>query len=244
MFSISTRNLHALQSFNDCDAWYKSAKPVTKSPWQDNERPLENARMHHKRLVLNSDGSYSCTLYRCPHVTYHKDGTVEVRLYDSVSSRAFLGRMLPRGIDVVTERGLMLLRVATDNIVEWLQSDGHPFLLEPHHGARWKVLAGHQQRCREFVHRQKSKEVRQKIKPYLKWWQAANNVVPTQVYAGKPPGDLIEQIESPEVWPRLAQQTLNPAWFTDHAYDVLGARVVLDIPNTTPPRRGRTAAFS
>ena len=102
MFSIHARSMYSIPSFDEAKRHYeRTPHPRARSRgdliFEENERPLDGARQHHKRLVLNKDGSFGVVLYETEMIRYYppaEDGSKRVKLYHhgSVSSSAFMWR--------------------------------------------------------------------------------------------------------------------------------------------------------
>lgn len=235
-FAIQTHRLPVLTSHQDCKEWFEKTELPKRAGWEDNWRPLDRNTMPHKRLVKRNDGSYSCTLYRCDHVVYHEDGQVEVQLYPSNSSMAFLGRMLPAGIDTHNS----LLRVETEEGLAWFASNGHPFLLRPcnNNSRHWQVIGGSQERRREFTNKEKSVEVRQLIKPFMSWYKATEKLIGWKTQIDANPSQIRHlNVTNSEHWLELANFMRDPDKFRDAMYRTYGAKEIRVIPNTVPPSR-------
>lgn len=233
-FAIQSHRLPFLSSYQDCKEWFNRTEPSKRAGWEDNWRPLDRNTMPHKRLVKRNDNSYSCTLYQCDHVVYHESGQVEVQLYPSNSSNAFLYRMLPSGISVDNT----LLCVETEEGTAWFASNGRPFLLRPCGNALWQIIGGAKDRQREFIDKEKSAEVRQTIKPFMDWYKATEKLVDRGVQFNAFP-DRISHLDvtNSDHWLELAEFMKNPDKFRDALYRIHGAKEVRVIPNTTPPAR-------
>lgn len=245
-FAITTHRMPRLNTFAACAAFFASTPKPRNTVWEENERPLDTPRMHHKRLVKNSDGSYACVLYKCRHVTYHEDGRIEIQLYDSSSSKAFLQRMLPARVRIDTRSGRTLLEVATDNDIEWYDTDQSGFVLAPSVAGSWKVLSETVPRQREFVDRRKATEVRALAAPFLLWRAVTDKLVPFKE-RGDPytlPYHAANYLNAQEDWHLLAPYAADKVQFLDWLYDVCGARKAQYIPANTSPRRGRRTAYT
>lgn len=72
MFGIDWRTVATPGSWEVADARFRKLDKPRGVLWQDNERPLRDARAHHLRLVKRADESYDVVLYRHTMVRYHK----------------------------------------------------------------------------------------------------------------------------------------------------------------------------
>ena len=233
-FAIQSHRLPFLTSHQDCKEWFSHTELPKRAGWEDNWRPLDRDTMPHKRLVKRNDNSYSCALYRCNHVVYHEDGQIEVQLYPSNSSKAFLHRMLPAGVNVDNN----LLRVETEEGQAWFASNGDAFLLRPCGNQLWQVIGGTQDRRREFVDKEKSAEVRQLIKPFMNWYKAAEKLIGWERQFNAHPSNLSHlDTTNSDHWIELAEFMKDPDKFRDALYRLHGAKEVRVIPNNTPPAR-------
>jgi hypothetical protein len=77
MYSNSVQSLPLIDSYEAAQTYYaKTKKPPRARAWQDNQRPLRNARLHHYRIEhhTQADGQewYDLMLYRTPMARYYK----------------------------------------------------------------------------------------------------------------------------------------------------------------------------
>jgi hypothetical protein len=239
MFSIDTRNMAPIRSFHMCQTHFEYIPKPKKDIWQENERPLDSPRKYHMRLVKYSPSHYACRLYNTDMVTYHRDGPLIVRLVDTVSSMKFLRSTLPDGLNAWSHRGQCMLSLNFNQHGEptqWIFGDRIVLAKDPHD--KWIILDGAKQRYREFVNRQKSKEVRASVKPFVDWWKAASNVVEFG-YQGYLPRDFTSLLDDRDQWGVLAGYVGTPRLFHERLYDLHKVRELHEIPNTEQPKRGR-----
>lgn len=247
MFSISTSGMRRLGSYNDCDTFFRNTdkpKRSARHPWEDNERPLDSPRMHHKRLITHNSGhSYSCVLYDTLMVEYFRNGEVTVTLHDSRSSRKFLDCVLPTGMSTVAFRGDTMLRVETN--AEPLYLKGHTLILAPTGPGQWKVISGAHPRVREFVDRRKINRVLKELKPFENYYRAAERLAPMdKPRASHFPNYTQAMLMSPDSWPELAGNISGLESLRRHLYGVHDAWRIENIPNTLPPKRGSLSSYS
>lgn len=97
MFSINTRDMKTLHSYEACATFFKNAKP-----WRDydaNKRPLTDRRAKHKAIVYDAkEDAYRLELYDTALVIYYADGRIGVQGHRSKSSAAFAHHFLPYGM--------------------------------------------------------------------------------------------------------------------------------------------------
>lgn len=246
MFSISTKDLPDIYSHESAARYFAAHTKPKRSEWLENERPLSGPRMHHKRLVKNNDGSYSCVLYHTPLITYSPNGDIVVRMHDSVSSRKFIDALTPHGMYAWSCSGTTGLMVHTDTGRQWLLAERDTITLRRSTAHTWEVLRGAAVRRREFVDRQKSKEIRAELKPFEDWYRAADNVIPfvRRSYMHAHILKSLDELKNKDCWPQLATNIPSIQALREHAYDEFGAREVRVIPNWTTPKKGRRSCYS
>lgn len=244
MFAINVYTLPSLTTHDACDRWYNSSKPPKGKAWRENERPLDDTRAHHKRIVKNDDGSYSLYLYQCEHLRYFADGDVAVELYPSLSSKRFVERMLPMGVSVHCDTGVQLIWVVTEQGDQWVRF--HKALRLSPTGTRgiWNIKSQMFQRYRQYVSRSKASAVRRKLKPLFDFADASVKIDPQPPRYARSAMAYLDQIENMDIWHELVPYALDRQSFIEMAYDHFGVRYDVPIPNSTPPTRGRSIKYT
>lgn len=91
---------NSLPSFADYDAalrFWEKAKPWRDGPYE--YRPLgDSRRMKHFVIRQKANGDVACRYHSTDVVTFHPDGTLTVKPWNSLSTDIFARRMLPCGI--------------------------------------------------------------------------------------------------------------------------------------------------
>ena len=93
----------------------------TTEPWRGrdaNERPLDGRRKGHMTIRIGNADQVICKLYRTDLVTYWPNGEIELVAYNTGSSNEFTNRLMPQGIRVDFNKGMVIL-----NTLGWWEND-------------------------------------------------------------------------------------------------------------------------
>ena len=181
-WSISTRDLQRLHSFEAAKAYFEGREKPRGGYWSHHphERPLDQNRMQHKRIVRRDDGSYACILYRTALVTYHPDGGVTVRTHDSNSSSAFFWCVAPHGLSYHRQSGRVYVEAATPEGPKYFLEAAQPLRFKPAgaaHPDQWLPDFVPEPRTREVFNRRRAAHVRRELKPFMQWAHATQRLV-------------------------------------------------------------------
>ena len=179
MFSNSMDNIPRINDFKDAAYTWSTIKPVR--TWATNERPLRARREQHKVLRQYHD-SYAARLYRTDMVTYWEDGRVSITRDDHQMSKAFVDAVAPQGLFATGHLGEMFITARVNHTTNHMH-------YQPKHGqtlhfkrvgytSMWELL--NPEDCirheKVTVNREKSKVVREALKPLVNWMNAVNTV--------------------------------------------------------------------
>lgn len=91
-FSLDTRDIPTLVNYAAAKTHHDSQKP-----WRDTtNRPLERNNRKKKHVSIHmANNTVHCTLHSSNLVSFHDDGTVDVRMWQSISSQNFINAILP-----------------------------------------------------------------------------------------------------------------------------------------------------
>lgn len=181
MFSISTQDIWRVDNFLHAERIFAKRKP-----WRGgdpNVVPIERfgRRAKHKTLVRLNNDTYAARLYDTNLVTYHRDGRVEFRTYDSQSSMKFIDAVSPMGTHSVISGGRgMFISYRVEQGEGWAYKFVQPeanksVVLRPVDNLPNWTLENPQD-MRTFtvkrVDRRRAREVREKISPFVQWASA------------------------------------------------------------------------
>jgi len=236
-WSICTRNLEFIDSYQVAKAFWDQAKP-----FKDDESsvPLDKKTMPHKRLTKQADGGYACTLYNTAMVTYYPD-EIHLRCDDRSSSNMFSWYMRPANTKPSSERGCMLWQVTTIDGQMFYREGRSALVLQPAGHERWKLINEPAQRQREYVNMAKAKSVQALVKPYAKWHRFTTRLGAKlstgnfYEYKHKLVDDLLAG-EPVDYW-QLATSVGSPERVREIAYRSEQVFEFKVLPNSTPPKR-------
>jgi hypothetical protein len=172
MFAICTRNLQPLTNFGAAKHFFEATeKPKN---WAENERPLDNKRMRHKRLVKAGD-SYACYLYQTPMVTFLPN---ELHLHcdDRVSSFSFSHHYEHAGAQCVSDGGRMFWKVLTDDGWMYYREGRESLKFKRTAAGNWKLYSKAAVLTERVLDREAAKPIREALKPYAQWYIATKRL--------------------------------------------------------------------
>lgn len=242
-FVIDTRGMPRIYNWKTAEQWFTETRLPNHKEWREhpNARPLDSARVFHKRIVKNGD-DYELTLYRTPLVTYHKDGTVTSVQHDTVSSQAFHWRVRPEGTHYSRASGgkqLLCLNSDSQYFTEYVQGDR--VKLERKDGL-WKAISGAEQRVREYLKHAEARAAAKKLKPLFTWYDTSVKLgykFPAMDAGRHAILERLHCLEDPEKYMELGQFLHNKPKFRAAYYDALDLYEKRPIPNTEHPVRQR-----
>jgi hypothetical protein len=243
-FSVDTRNIPWIANFKAAQTYFEARALPASKLWQEHEnaRPLDGNRQPHKRIVkinnvLHGEG-YAMMLYSTPLITYYQDGTITVRLHDSVSSSAFFYRLSPDRISYFSARGRLYLRVQTGEIVRYVQGSG-PITISPA-----GEITGTEPRKKRVLDKKAARQAAECLKPLFQWYDGsvalgltfssftdARSVLRTMCATH----DLLVAIQNPENFERLAMFCHNKSVLRLSLYEALGLYSIEPIDDTIKP---------
>lgn len=215
-------------------------------PWRNEHaswRQLAERREKHKRLVkLSDERGYQCVLYSTAVVTYFTDGGVELRCYDTQSTKDFADCVAPKGCSPVSHHGRMFWKVRTDEGICYYREGKDALLLKPTPKGNWS-LATLPSEEHEWVHDRKlGAEVRKRLRPYTLWYQTTLRLGALPVRSPSHVNfstvqELIDAADNPERFFDFATTLGGPERFLSTAYKLTGARYQARVPHDRLPRR-------
>jgi hypothetical protein len=250
-FAIKTGSMPGLCSFKDCAQYFeRTPLPTWKAKegetWTSDERPLDDHRMYHKRIVKGNAGqSYQLWLYRTCMLIYFKDGGLRVTMSsDTASSMAFLSRLSPGGLRARSVQGKFVLEIANaENETEWLVPD-KTWAIQldpiPGHLSRWTPVSGFVQRKRAKLNTKKATVVNAQYKELLMWLRSTAKVLGISERMTADPtliGQICQHSDDPNLRQYLLAGYVSPNKLRTALLRYHGAFDEVDIPNTTPIRK-------
>jgi hypothetical protein len=242
-YSISTRNLASIHSFETAQTHWNSQKP-----WREEHaswRQLDNRRATHKRMVkLSDDRGYQCVLYQTPVVTYFANGNVELRCYDSASTTTFAWCVKPRGCQPTSKSGRMYWVVKTDDGDRYYREASEPLHLQPTAAGNWKLISKPALDHEPGYDRKKGAEVQKALKNYRIWHDTTTRMgrrAPNQHYFDVSDQKaivrtLLDAPDNIEIYPLVAENAGSPTIVRETAYMLTGARYKSPVPHDRLPR--------
>lgn len=242
-WSISTRSIERIRSFEQAKKHWEGQEE-----WRNeltSWRPLAGRREQHKRLVQHESGkSYACVLYNTALVTYHDDGSVSLRTYDTSSSVMFADCVSPQGCDALSHKGRMFWRVRTDDGMRYYTEGDKPLLLMPTKKGNWRLTNPPAKLLQWVYDRKKGAEVQKMLRPYAAWYKLTARLggipqkhFPMTLRPGS--GDVIKAQElatSPENFPVLALACGPPHVVRPAFYEAAGARYKAPVSHDRLPK--------
>jgi len=239
MWSISTRGIRSIHSYEAAAEFWADSKPWDNKP---NAVPLDDRRMQHKSLVKNALGEYECTLFQTAMVTYAKDA-VYLRCDNRVSSNMFSNCVAPAGCQPVSHKGTMFWQVSTEAGQQFLCEGVTPLKLQLVSPGIW-TLVNKPGTPHEWVYDRKlGAAARKAVKLYCVWYETSLRLgmdLPTHVhgfdYAIPQICELLEKPDVLENFPALARRIGPPINAVNSAYLMTGARKKMPVPFHRLPR--------
>jgi len=243
VWSISTRGIERIRSYEQAKKHWES-QPEWKNQL-DGWRQLSGRREFHKRLMRQANGcSYACVLYDTALVTYHDNGSVSLRTYDTSSSVMFAGCVSPQGCDALSHKGRMFWRVRTDDGMRFYMEGDKPLLLVPTEKGNWRLTNPPAEPLQWVYDRKKGAEVQKMLRPYADWYKLtarlggiprANLMLPLTISSG----NVIRVHElamNPENFPLLAHSYGPPHEIRQAFYEAAGARYKAPVSHDRLPK--------
>lgn len=257
-FAIKTGSMPGLCSFKDCAQYFeRTPLPTWKAKegetWAPHERPLDDHRMYHKRIVKGNAGEdYQLWLYRTCMLIYFKDGSLRVAMSsDTKSSMAFLQRLSPGGLHARTVQGRFVLEVANaKDETEWLIPDkSWAIQLSPVLGYfnRWTPVSGFVQRKRAKLNTKKAAEVNARFKELMMWLRSTAKVLGISERMTADPahiGQVYRDPDDPDLRQYLLTGHVSPNKLRTALLRYHDAFDEIDIPNTTPIRKSHSYDYT
>jgi hypothetical protein len=176
-FKLSVASLPPLENYEQAKKKYESITPIRGS---NNVRPLGDRRYGHTRYITEGNGGeyYAACLYRTECVRYYrpevKDGVTTERIevrhgrWDTVSTAAFLDRVLPSGLRA--EKTNNAVRINGYAIGVDKHENGL-LVLESINGAKWEIKNFAQEVIHK-INRKRKAQVLKRHAPFLQWAKA------------------------------------------------------------------------
>lgn len=235
--SISTRHIPSIGSYAKAKDFYEKTKPWRNG--SETERPLGQRYDRNKRIKLNARGGYELILHRTAVVTYYEHA-VELRCWDSISTRAFAWCVAPNGISVTSFSGQMFWKVSTPDGEHYYRTQDDALILEAE-GKKWR-LTNEAAPIHEWAYNPKlGAEVRKKLKNYRVWYEMSNRVggIEFPKFRGLNRHDvslLLNQPDNVGYFSTLATGGGQPDRVLKLAYEISGARYKRPVPPDRLPR--------
>lgn len=278
-FSTNMSGAPIISTYEEALVHYNSIKPVR---GHGDLRPImpNQRRAHHKRIVLERDTSVSLRLHNTDLITYHPPlvghdvvtRRVTLNGWPSMSSSAFMHPFLPKGVQVRLHMGRMFIGIVTDVGDTYWVCPSRAFTIETKdNGISWRIEAESDTFAsfsRKLLDKDKAKEVRKNIAPFLAWVKAVsalNNEDVTELCESHISWDKetfskadahIKQLinveigveDYPKILPKIVRTRSLKGSFViknyeevirDFAYEAADAFITVDEPAGTLPRYSR-----
>ena len=234
MQTATFRTTTRVNSYDSALRAYNKVKPLRGT--DGIERPFDDRRAKHKMFRKLADGSIAYRLYYTDVVTYHPNGDVTLRLYDSKSTVACMSNLMPINTGVTLHRGRMFvaLRSAQGHAHnDWKYYRGSVVKLtrmtaqdNPVLPVQYKLVNPDdmERHTTRRVDRAKSAEVREKIAPFMDWLKtiqalAPDGVLPLELFPDRTARTTHYEMErilagdhSPEQYVRCAYTVASRLW--------------------------------
>ena len=241
-WSISTRDLTAVDTLARAASVWSKAEPwkTENTSW----RPLADRRARHKRIVkLRDEQGYDCVLYDTAMVSYRTDGSVVLKVHDSISSRMFSHYMAPQGCSSISHHGEMYWQVLTPAGVRYYRPDRNLYLAPAGPGV-WEAVGNIPEMPTEVAHdRKTAASARKLIKPYTDWLSLTERMLGHTAQAKWHLPDkadvahLLAQNDDVAFFPKLAEAGGSAEAVRKIAYELTGANKVTPVPYDRLPRK-------
>ena len=236
-WSISTRHMPSIGSYAKAKDVYEKTKPW-RNGRSETERPLGQRYDRNKCIKLNARGGYELILHHTAVVTYYEHA-VELRCWDSISTRAFAWCVAPDGISVTSFSGQMFWKVNTPDGEHYYRTQGDALILEAE-GKKWR-LTNEAAPIHEWAYNPKlGAEVRKKLKNYRVWHEMTSRVGGVE-FPKSPPARfnvsrLLSVPDDVDAFLALAKDGGQPDRVLKLAYEISGARYKRPVPPDRLPR--------
>ena len=253
-FCISTRSMPSIHNYEQAKKYFESVPQQKGQIWGANKRPLDTTRMHHKHTVRHADHFALC-LFDTERVSYFEDGRVGVHMPDTTSSRAFMWRVGPEGIQYHSHNGQVFLKVRGQDGEYFGEPRRSYEKFEPgDKPGTWQFNPNDfYPRKREYIDRKLAAEVMKKFRAFEKWTRVVEALHPppasARYYTNQSVRDIAQLIftEAPRI--KIHEAASYNLWargksfhneLRNELYMLVGAVKIKDVPFDQPPRRGRT----
>lgn len=161
MYSINNYHIPRISSFTEAKARWEAVTPIRGKAL----RPLGDRRKQHMQIIKHDEDTYSCRLYYTDLVTYKSNGDVIVDFggWNTISSRAFIGRVLPQRYLIFNYKAKLHIRDLQNSKVYYIPSNGPVTIRENGH------IIGTLQPIKQVVDREATAAIRRVYKPFLAW---------------------------------------------------------------------------
>lgn len=161
MYSIDTRQIPRISSFDEAKARWEATTPIRGSTL----RPLGDRRKKHMQIVKYNEDTYSCRLYRTDLVTYKSNGDVIINFggWNTMSSRKFVEKVIPWRYMLQTNKSRLHIKDLREDKVYYIP-DNYPVTIR----ASGHVI-GAMPPIKRVVDREVTAKVRRVYKPFLAW---------------------------------------------------------------------------
>lgn len=256
MFLINTSALPRIYSHQHAERFFDETDPGKSRRWDTSTRPLGRRNDTSKRIgrsQVDDQGNFSYALiyHATEMVTYHPDGKVCINTHNSRNSAAFLGRLLPSGLDVVMHCGQMMIKAATADGTAWYPGGHLRFSPVVGRSGYWELLSPPAPRRRRKLCRKAAAKIRAAAKPFLMWAQATEKLVGNgfatssirQSWLTLPKS--IEALENPDTWGEIAgAYFMRREKWMHTLYDRLDAYLIYQIDFFEPPKPRSGSVYS
>lgn len=230
-FSISTRHLPSIRTYQAAEAFFLRTKP-----WRGGDpeiRPL-GRRGDSSKTIRKYHEAYCLYLHRTALVTYWPDHVV-LKVYDSQSSIIFAGQFAPNGVRAISHFGDMWYAICTEDGTHYYDNE---VMLHPVRAGVWRVEGERRTATQKVLDLKRAAEVRKRLKPFLQWQAATMKVAPQALQHRPAPWELHRLCDNPDdldAYPAVG--ACDPAMLRVHAYERLGAYQNVTVPLNQLPRR-------
>ena len=245
-WSIDVGNLPSIHSYESAAKFFNESTAFRGTPY---EAPLAERRDRTKRIVIREE-SYQLCFHDTPLVTYHADGEVDVRAYPSASSRAFLGRVGPRGVYQIAQGNNEFLFV--NGVYHLTSGSRSPVRLKKDDAGVFRMTSAPKPGEEYAGNLKAMAAVRKKLAPFEMWQKTGQRM---KIEAAQFPAPwkidrnfsrkelctaLLEKTDNMGMYPLVVSAFSNLKEIRDEAYLISGARYKVDAPTHRLPLRNRS----
>lgn len=186
MFSIDPRTLPSVGSYQEAVALFERL-PEPKNSMLD-EKLLKGVTRDHDKRIRYSGGTVSFIYHHTPLVQWHSGDRITIVHHDSVSSRLFIDRFLPKGMWVRSHRGATVINncVAKKGLSDWYYRNG-----------RWQPEPNDiQVQYKMRLNRKRANEIKDRVMPFIEWRDGLNalqNKLPGY-FVSSPPRSTLQHL--------------------------------------------------